>query len=111
MEHLNKLSIKIGNASIPTFGALFALTVSGIAIRFIEIGQESLWIDELMGLEAIRGNLWKYLIEVEATPPLFYLALKVWASVFGHSHEALRSFSAILSALSLELINRVKSAL
>ena len=76
-----------------------ALALLAIALRFVGIGQESFWIDEVWSKLAIEEGVFGWVWRVESTPPLFFLLLKGWGGVFGHSHEALRGFSAVLGGL------------
>jgi 4-amino-4-deoxy-L-arabinose transferase-like glycosyltransferase len=77
----------------------------GVAIRFRGLGKQSLWFDEGYTAwmvshppaEIIR------LIRADTAPPLYYLLLRVWTDLFGHSEVALRSMSTVLSSLTLLL--------
>lgn len=59
--------------------------------------------DEVFTLEAAGldwAALWKHL-RADVHPPLYYLAVKAWLGVFGHSPEALRAFSLAVAALAV----------
>ena len=43
----------------------------------------------------------------EGHPPLYFLFLKIWASIFGYSELALRSFSLISGLLSIIVLIRI----
>jgi uncharacterized membrane protein len=95
---------RIGNSSI--YNALTWLGVAvGAVLRFIHIGRESLWYDEGYtawmvshpAREIIR------LIRADTAPPLYYLSLRAWTNLFGHSEVALRSLSAAASIGTLLL--------
>lgn len=64
---------------------------------------QSLWLDEVMSLEAVRGsmaNLWAFLRYMPEQHPLYYLLLRGWL-VFGESEWALRAFSGLWSLASI----------
>ena len=78
---------------------LVALT--GIAVYFIAIlfaSHQSIWFDEGYSILLAKSN-WSELFSltaVDAHPPLYYVALKLWGSLFGFNEFALRSLSALL---------------
>lgn len=65
----------------------------------LAIGQ-SIWFDEGYSIMLARQPVEDILAltAVDAHPPLYYLVLKGWASVFGWSEFALRSLSAVATA-------------
>jgi uncharacterized membrane protein len=92
------------HARWPLLVTVVAILV-GLVLRWVRLGHESLWFDEgytawvvsLSPTEMIRA------IRVDTAPPLYYLLLRGWANVFGHSEAALRAMSALTSSLSLIL--------
>lgn len=70
----------------------------GLIFRLIGSSQ-SLWLDEAIGAEVVRGMSHKEILidfpKVDNHPPLYYLDLKFWTSLLGYSEIALR-FSSIL---------------
>ena len=86
---------------------LFALGLFAfaLALRLFRIGSPDLWLDEaLSGVVALadRGEF-STLIRDETTPPLYYLVLRAWTAIAGHSEAGLRSLSAIAGALTAAL--------
>jgi mannosyltransferase len=77
--------------------------VVGAGLRFFQIGSKSLWFDE--GYTAWMTNHPAKeivrLIRADTAPPLFYVLLHGWTLVFGRSEAALRSMSAVFSAITL----------
>lgn len=73
--------------------ATFALSL------YMGLGQ-SIWFDEGYSILLAQRPLPELiaLTNVDAHPPLYYIVLKGWASVFGWSELALRSLSALLAA-------------
>ncbi len=85
---------------------LLPLLVLAAALRFYAIGRSSFWSDE--------GNTWALIqrsfghiardAAADIHPPGYYWLLKLWASVWGLSPAALRSFSALCGVLLVALI-------
>lgn len=85
--------------------------VGGTVLRFWHLTGESLWLDELFSVWLVGQpwpEIWRY-VGLENHPPLYYLLLKGWLSVFASGGEpatldyAARSFSAICSSLLIPL--------
>jgi 4-amino-4-deoxy-L-arabinose transferase-like glycosyltransferase len=75
----------------------------GIVLRFRELGRQSIWMDEGYTAWVVRhpwGEIIR-LIRVDTAPPLYYLLLRSWTNVFGHTEWGLRSFSAVLGVLTM----------
>ncbi|WP_254547466.1 glycosyltransferase family 39 protein [Halomarina pelagica] len=87
--------------------ALALVVLVGAAVRLYGLGIESLWTDELITLEYIRryGALELFVVIPLNQPhlPLYYVLLDLWASVFGLSAVALRSFSALFGIATIPL--------
>lgn len=78
--------------------SLFAFFARFIVARVLTLGYESFWHDEIFTLDAISGSwsrVLEKLVHVYDHPPLYFLALKVWAALAGNSEVALRAFSAL----------------
>lgn len=65
--------------------------------------QQSIWFDEGYSAALIQHSFARIiqLTSVDVHPPLYYLLLKIWTDVFGSQDVALRSFSALCSALAV----------
>ena len=70
----------------------------GFILRLININQ-GFWLDEAIGMLAQRDLSYKGLIEslmrYDNHPPLYYLTLKFWVSVFGSGEIAVRLLSVL----------------
>lgn len=66
---------------------------------------QSVWFDEAYSVVVAKQPLAELLhfTAVDAHPPLYYLILKLWASLFGWSDFALRSLSAACLGLTVVL--------
>jgi mannosyltransferase len=77
--------------------------MGGIILRWIQLGSASLWFDE--GYTAWAASLSPgqivHVIRADTAPPLYYLMLRGWVALFGHSEVAMRAPSAICATASL----------
>jgi mannosyltransferase len=82
---------------------LFFSMLASFSIAMAIGMKQSVWFDEgysiLLSERPVSELL--NLTSVDAHPPLYYLILKGWASIFGYSEFALRALSAIFGALAL----------
>jgi mannosyltransferase len=87
--------------------ALAALLAVAAAVRFIGIGAQSLWLDEVVTFELVSlpfGDTLSTIPDSESTPYLYYVLLWPWADVVGHGEAALRSLSAVFGVLTVAAI-------
>jgi mannosyltransferase len=85
-----------------TVVVLLAL-LAGAVLRFL--APQALWLDESQSVAISRlplGDLFQALRE-DGSPPLYYLLLHVWMSVFGSGAFAVRALSGLCSLLALPL--------
>lgn len=73
-------------------------------LRLYDLGSESLWLDEgysvrIAGLSLL--NMLKETATQDLNPPLYYLLLHWWTSLFGNSETAVRLISAAVGAVSI----------
>jgi uncharacterized membrane protein len=86
--------------------SLFLILVLATFLRFYHLTQISLWHDEAFSATLVNYP-WKemfYRIGLDVHPPLYYVLLRVWADVFGHSVLALRGFSAVFGVAAVLMI-------
>ncbi len=82
-----------------------AMLATFALVLFMGMGQ-NIWFDENYSIILAKqpvGELLR-LTGVDAHPPLFYLMLKIWGSIFGWSELALRSMSALLAAATVGIV-------
>lgn len=92
----------ISNKLIPVF-----ITFLGGVLRFYNIGTRSLWLDEAITANLAWSSIRDIVLNRASTgihPPLYFIIIRIWILIFGDSELALRSFSAILSTLSIPFI-------
>lgn len=86
-----------------SLAALAAVILLGTAVRFSQLGRESLWTDEVLSVELARRP-WPALIPAtreDGHPPLYAASLRVWIQAFGEGEASVRSLSALLGVLTL----------
>ncbi len=91
-----------GNAGERSY--VLVITVVAAVLRFYLIGEKSIWLDESFSLWIARHSLWegwRWLIEVDQHPPLYYSLLHIWIRLFGSLEGAVRAFSALASVLTI----------
>jgi mannosyltransferase len=82
--------------------AAAALAVlAGVALRFI--APSALWLDEAQSVAIARSDLGGLFdaLRQDGAPPLYYLLLHVWTSVFGTGAVAVRALSGLFGVLAL----------
>jgi len=83
---------------------VLAITLVAAVLRFYLIEEKSIWLDESFSLWIARHSLWegwRWLIEVDQHPPLYYSLLHVWIGLFGTLEGAVRTLSALASVLTI----------
>lgn len=81
-------------------GLNLALLGLAFGLRVYRLGAPSLWYDEAFSVHLARTQVWQPL---EAHPPLFYLALRLWMALAGSSEFAVRFPSAMAGTLTVAL--------
>ncbi len=73
--------------------------------NLLGVFNQSLWLDEATSVVKASTLSFKDLILTFSVgdfhPPLYYLTLKLWISIFGNSEVSVRSLSVLFSALSV----------
>ena len=77
--------------------AWIGILVLGVLLSFWGIGEESLWYDESFSAAVAIHPASEIvpIIAKDSHPPLYYLMLRAVVFLFGNSHAALRSLSAL----------------
>lgn len=78
--------------------AIIVACAIGAMLLSLSIGiRQSVWFDEAYSILLAKQS-WEqllYLTSIDTHPPLYYLLLKVWATIFGWGELALRSLSIL----------------
>lgn len=89
------------------------LTALGLSLRLLNLGSQSLWLDELFSMAVARGD-WSQVIVGTAygdtNPPLYNLLLHI-VMQFGSTEVMVRSISVIVSTATIPLFFRVAQEL
>jgi len=86
---------------------LLLLIIISVSLRLISLNQ-SLWLDEAISANVVKNFSYSEIITkfspTDFHPPLFYLTLKSWTSIFGFSEIGLRSLSVLFALLLIILV-------
>lgn len=90
---------------LPVLGAFICY----VAVIFFNITRSSVWFDESYTLFLMRFNVDKiiYFASVDIHPPLYYLFLKLWVSVFGLNIFTTRLFSGFIGLICVFLMGKL----
>lgn len=82
---------------------LSVIVLAGLAIRGRQLTLRSLWFDEAFSWRLLQFPLMDVLerVKLDNHPPLYFLLLKLWSTLFGPSPLALRSLSVLLGTLTV----------
>jgi mannosyltransferase len=88
----------------PELWALGALLLGGALLRFVTLGDQSLWYDEGLTRDLVVkpfGDMVAAVADTENTPPLFYVVAHVVTAVGGTGEVGLRLVSAVAGTLTI----------
>lgn len=82
---------------------LLGIIIVGVFLRSYHLTTRSLWLDESFSWRLIQFPFSEMISRTAADvhPPFYYVALRVWAIVFGSSVLSLRAFSVMAAALTM----------
>ncbi len=91
---------------IKSYADIIILAAIGFVVRMRIVTLDDLWYDE-----AFTGNLMRLgkqqfwqVAAIDPHPPLYYVILKLWTTVFGVNDLALRSMSVLFGVLTIVMI-------
>ena len=92
--------MKVSYRFVQIFG-LILVTLLGVLLRFKGLNYREFWYDEAYtGLTIARNWSEMYaLLLRDIHPPLYYILIKVWADIFGHTDFVIRSLSFVFGTL------------
>jgi len=86
---------------------LFWILTVSLGLRLIALNQ-SLWLDEAISANVVKNNSYREIVTNFSVndfhPPLYYLVLKGWTSLFGYSEVSLRMPSVIFSLITIYVV-------
>lgn len=103
-EILGSRAIAAIRAQRGELSVVVAITVAAGLLRFYRIDEKSIWLDESFSLWIAGHSLWdgwRWLIEVDQHPPLYYSLLHLWIRLFGSLEGPVRALSALASTLTI----------
>lgn len=86
--------------------ALLAILATGIILRLYNLTKISLWHDEAFSALLVKypwGEMF-YRIGLDVHPPLYYVFLRIWHYIFGHSLFSLRAMSVLFGVGTIVLV-------
>lgn len=105
MNWLNKLakSKKYKDSKWTEPAVIFMGLAVFIYSSLLTITNSSIWFDEAFGVYLTRFDFFEIMkyTAADVHPPLYYIILKIWGSLFGNSEFALRSMSVVFGAVAL----------
>ena len=100
MRDKSRITHHVSRIILPTIIAL------GAFLRFYQIGNESLWLDEAFSVWTGRqpvGQMLGWLVRVDQHPPLYYLLLRLWMGL-GDTEAIVRALSALCATLTIPVV-------
>jgi len=93
--------------------ALIGIIVLGACLRLYGLSEPSLWFDESYSYHMTRLSAAGIIRHTagDVHPPLYYLLLKGWVSVFGDTVFAMRSMSVVLDLVFLAVFHHLAVSL
>ena len=92
----------------------FLVIILSLVLRLVVINQ-SLWLDEAIGAIAARDFSYSKILREfmlsDNHPPLYYLFLKAWVSLFGFSEVSLRMPSVLFGVGTIYLVYKISKSL
>lgn len=90
-------------AAVVNYWSLIVIAIIGLLLRLWHLTAISLWHDEAFSALLIKYN-WSemmYRIGLDVHPPMYYIFLRIWADIFGHSLFALRGMSVFFGVSTI----------
>lgn len=103
------------NAQARFTGLILLLILSlGAVLRIVNLGSDSIWLDEAYSVQFAHLPLPQLLDETarsDVHPPLYYILLHFWLNLFGDSEAATRALSVLFGLLAILMIYMVAALL
>lgn len=93
---------------VQTFLPLAGIMAVALVLRWIQLGTESLWTDEMYSVVWAQKSVAQIMANASSDvhPPVYYVLLHFWIQITGTSETGIRSLSVVFSLLSIVLIYR-----
>ena len=86
---------------------LLAILFMGLFLRVYDLGSESLWLDEGCSINCANLSLYQIFFLQDTNPPLYYIVLHWWVSLFGDSEFSVRFPSVIFGFIAILMIYKI----
>jgi uncharacterized membrane protein len=88
---------------------LILLFAAAAVLRIYDIDAKNMWFDEVYSWKISNGSIIKIVSETagDIHPPLFYILLKAWKSIFTDSVISMRMLSVMLSLISMYVLYNI----
>jgi uncharacterized membrane protein len=86
---------------------LLLILALGAVLRIVNLGADSIWLDEAYSIQFARLPLSQLIDETaqsDVHPPLYYLLLHYWIKLFNDSEAGARMLSALFGLLSILML-------
>lgn len=86
--------------------AIALITAAGAWLRWRQIGEQGVWLDEAFSIWMARqpyAELLHWITRIDQHPPLYYSLLRPWLAV-GDGEGTIRSLSALLGTLTIPVL-------
>lgn len=83
--------------------ALIGIAIAGLLLRLWHLTSISLWHDEAFSALLIKYSWSEMMMRIglDVHPPMYYIFLRIWSYIFGHSLFSLRGMSVLFGVLAI----------
>jgi mannosyltransferase len=94
------------NTSRKPFWFLASLVVVNIALKFFQVSDASIWLDEAHTANQALKSISEIISDSakDQNPPLYFMVMHFWIKVFGISESGIRSFSILMSVITIPVL-------
>lgn len=86
---------------------LIIITTLGFFLRVFKLDAKSLWLDEAFTAAFVQKDWGTIFSHHYSIRPVYFLLVKCWAALFGHTEFNLRMLSVIFATLSIIMLYRL----
>ncbi|MFZ2152472.1 MAG: glycosyltransferase family 39 protein [Microgenomates group bacterium] len=86
---------------------IWLLLIASLGL-YLSVANQSLWLDEAISVNVVKNNSYGGIVsnfsKYDFHPPVYYLILKTWTSIFGYSEVAARMPSIIFCLVTIYVV-------
>jgi uncharacterized membrane protein len=84
---------------------ILLISTAGLCLRFLELNHYGLWLDEALSVRFSRESIQNILaVRRHNNPPLYFLMLHGWMSIFSRTETSIRMISILFGTLAIPAI-------